>query len=854
MSAASGPGKALTGDLFADQPAPQEATRSPQESTAAPVDQLFALVAVPLPLPEPLTYAVPEALAADLEEGCRVRVEVGRRRVLGVVVGLLEDRPDFAKIKEISEVLDLEPAVPRELLDLARFAADYYLAPIGEAVRLTVPADLPPWGDRRISLTDAGALAPRREEGEAAVLDFLMEHRRCRLAELRAGVSAAAGAPAARGLARRVETLARRGWVSVEEPGRRFGSRYVRAVELAPGSVEAHRERARSAQGKAVVDLLKTLGRPATVRDVTGSVGCGAGVIRRLVQLGIVREFTQPARLALDRHRLSVPADGEVKRLILRPDQAEAVRTLEQGLEESAYLPCLLFGVTGSGKTEVYLRAVEKCLQLDRGAILMVPEIALVPALASAVRQRFGQQLALLHSNLGSAERQQEWERIRRGEARVVLGPRSALFAPVARLGLVVVDEEHDSAYKQDRSPRYSGRDMALWRAREAGAVAVLASATPSLESRYNAAAGKLKTLRLTERAGHGAMPEGILVDLRKESAEKESGEIYFSGRLLQETRRALEAGDQVIFLRNRRGYAPVLLCRACGEDFRCPDCGLAMTFHLKGAHLACHYCGYEVPAPRRCPACDEASLEPIGAGTERVEERFRELFPGVGVDVLDADASRRAGGAAAVLERFSRGESQALIGTQMVAKGHHFPRVALAAVLFADTYLKFPDFRAVERTYALLTQLAGRAGRGDRPGKVIIQTYHPTHYAIEAALAHDDAIFAHQEMRFRKVFGYPPFSRMVLALAQNKVARTAEEALKSLATALRQDPRSREVRLRGPVPAPFERLRGKWRFQLVLRGPSGSRLRRLVGDAYSTLPAAQRADLTLDVDPYDLL
>ncbi|MEO1087635.1 MAG: primosomal protein N', partial [Acidobacteriota bacterium] len=448
-------------------------------------------------------------------------------------------------------------------------------------------------------------------------------------------------------------------------------------------------------------------------------------------------------------------------------------------------------GVTGSGKTEVYLRAVERCLSEGRAALLMVPEIALVPALASAVRRRFGRELALLHSNLGTAERQQEWERIRRGEARVVLGPRSALFAPVANLGLVVVDEEHDSAYKQDRVPRYNGRDLALWRARDARAAALLVSATPSMESRHNAETGKLGLLNLTERAGPGRMPRGVLVDLRKEGGDKGTGEVYFSGPLLQELRKTLESGDQAILLRNRRGYAPVLLCRACGEDFRCEDCGLAMTFHRRGARLACHYCGDEKPAPRRCPACDEPALEPIGAGTERVEERFRELFPGTDVDVLDADASRRAGGAAAVLERFSRGDTQVLIGTQMVAKGHHFPRVSLAAVLFADTYLRFPDFRAVERTYALLTQLAGRAGRGERPGTVVIQTYHPDHYAIRAALEHDDAVFAEMETRFRRSFQYPPYSRMILILSQHKESPKAVDSLRQLADRIVRDPRS---------------------------------------------------------------
>ena len=819
--------------------------------TAAP--SLWARVAVPAPLPEALVYRVPAGSTVPAV-GARVRVELGRRRLVGWVLALEEKPPsdgfDPAKIKPILEVLDVEAAVPPDVLAMADFAARYYLAPLGEAMRLTIPTDLPPWGDRRISLTNAGALAPRRSAVESAILDHLLEHRRIRLAELSAALQGL-GATERQELPRYLAQLERQGWVTIEEPGQKAGGRFVRAVELAPGDLEMQRQTARSKQGKAVIDYLHALARPATVRDVTAAAGCGASVIRRLVKLGLLREFTQPARLNLERHRLS---EGDDERFVLRSDQNRAVEALVAALDVAEYRPFLLHGVTGSGKTEVYLRAIERCLEQSLSAIILVPEIALVPALASTVRRRFGRELALLHSNLGSAERQQEWERIRRGEARVVLGPRSALFAPAQNLGLVIVDEEHDSAYKQDRSPRYNGRDLALWRAREAGAAALLVSATPSLESRHNAATGKLSKLALTQRAGPGRLPRGVLVDLRKEAATKKTGEIFFSGALLKELRRVLDAGDQAILLRNRRGYAPVLLCRACGEDFRCEDCGLAMTFHLRGARLACHYCGDERPAPRRCSACGEAALEPIGAGTERVEERFRELFPQTSVDVLDADAGRRTGGAAAVLERFSRGETQVLIGTQMVAKGHHFPRVSLAAVLFADTYLRFPDFRAVERTYALLTQLAGRAGRGETEGTVVIQTYHPEHYAIRAALEHDDAVFADTEMRFRRTFAYPPFSRMVLILSQNKDAKRASESLRLLASTILGDPRSQKMRVLGPVSAPLERLRGKWRFQLAIRAGSGKMLRELVRDATASLPSAARSDLSVDVDPYDLL
>src|SRR6185436_1107898 len=466
-----------------------------------------------------------------------------------------------------------------------------------------------------------------------------------------------------------------------------------------------------------------------------------------------------------------------------------------------------------------------------------------------AVRERFGEQVAVLHSGLSRPERQQEWERVRGGSARVVLGARSALFAPVADLGLLVVDEEQDPSYKQDSVPRYHGRDLALVRARSAGAVAVLVSATPSLESRHNVETGKLVPMQLTQRVGQGELPEGILVDLRQEPGSKRPGEVLFSLRLREEIAAALAAGEQIVLLRNRRGYAPILLCRACGGDFRCDDCGLPRTYHRRANRLLCHYCGQSSPAPAFCPACDAAALEPIGAGTERVEERFAELFPEAKVAVLDRDTARRPGGAAAILERLARGEAQVLIGTQMVSKGHHFPRIALAAVLAADAYLGFPDFRAVERTYTLLTQLAGRAGRGERAGRVVIQTFHPEHYAIQAALLHDDARFAAEEMRFRRVFHYPPFTRMVHLLVRDAKRERGWRRIQELAERLAAHPLAAGMRVSGPAPAPLERLRNQWRFQLLLRDPSGAKLRRLLG---AVLPETPDRELVVDVDPYD--
>ncbi|HYN21898.1 MAG TPA: primosomal protein N' [Thermoanaerobaculia bacterium] len=803
---------------------------------------LFADVALPVPLPDPLTYEIPPNLAPLAKVGVRARVRLGKRRMIGVVVAVHENRPEGMNLRPVEEILDIEPVLPADLMELARFTADYYLTPLGEVFRSMLPSDVPPWGDRRIWLTDAGAFSPPRNEGEALVVEALRDGGRMSVAELQGRVGIA-------DLDDVLSSLAERGRIGGEEAHPR-SARYVSAVELAPGGLATHMAAAgRSIPGKAVVEYLSAIQRPATTAEVVAAVGCTSSVVRRLISLGVLRQFTQVEKLSLDRHRLaSLGESGEIR---LRSDQEIALRRLTEVLDRREFAPLLLEGMTGSGKTEVYLRAAEAALARGRSAVLLVPEIALVPALAREAERRFGENLAILHSGLGTGERQQEWERVRRGEARVVLGPRSALFAPVPDLGLLVVDEEQDTAYKQDNAPRYHARDLALVRARDAGAAALLVSATPSLESRLNVERGKLELLRLTERAGQGTLPEGILVDLRQEGASRRPGDIHFSERLRLEITQALADGDQIILLRNRRGYSPILLCRACGEDMRCPDCGLPRTYHRRLRRLICHYCGSTLSAPARCPTCGEEALEPIGAGTERVEEDFKELFPEAAVDVLDRDTARRPGGLAATLERFERGEIQVLIGTQMVSKGHHFPGVALTAVLAADTYLSFPDFRAVERTYNLLTQVAGRAGRGDRPGRVVIQTFHPDHYAIQAALNQDDAAFVKEELRFRRVFHYPPYTRMVQILVRDKDRDRAEKLIKDLAADLAAHPLSRNVRMAGPAPAALERLKGQWRFQLLVRSAAFKDMHRLLREV---LPANPSYDLVVDVDPQQLL
>jgi primosomal protein N' (replication factor Y) len=818
----------------------------PSAAVAAPANPALVEIAVPLPLP-PLTYTVPRSLQNSIRIGQRVRVRVGNRRVAGIVTALPEAAPEGVALRPLEAIIDREPALSAELLELARFAASYYLAPIGEVLRTMLPASLPAGGERRVWLTDGGALSTPRNAAEAAIVAALSGGEKLRLEDLENTLGEQL-LPA--DLDAALATLAAAGRITGDELRPR-AARYVTAYERARGELEAQLEAAgKSAPAHAVLHYLAEIDRPATAEELLAAAECGAGVLRRLVTKRLLRTFTQVEHLDLGRHVLT--SREEPAPIELRPDQSAALSSLVAGLESHQFSPFLLQGMTGAGKTEVYLRAAETALSQGRSAILMVPEIALVPALAREARARFGDRLALLHSGLGTGERAQEWERIRRGDAPIVLGPRSSLFAPVTRLGLIVVDEEQDGAYKQDIVPRYHARDLALVRGRNSGAVTVLVSATPSLESRYNAEQGKLQLLTLTQRAGQGTLPTGILVDMRTElGLRRLPGEVHFSTRLREEIDFSLAQGEQLILLRNRRGYSPMLLCRACGESMRCEACGLPRTFHRRAGYLRCHYCGSTLAVPERCPTCSEDALDPIGAGTERVEERFAELYPNVPVAVLDRDAASRPGELASILERFGGGEAQVLIGTQMVSKGHHFPRVGLTAMLAADSHLRFPDFRAVEKTYTLLTQLAGRAGRGDRPGRFVIQTYHPEHYAIRAALNGDDAGFAQEEMRFRRAFHYPPYTRLVQILVHDRNRTRGEESLRNLAREVEAHPKSRSVRLSGPAPAPFERLRGEWRFQLLLRSSEGRDLHQILRDVLSRHPAKA---FIVDVDPQQLL
>jgi primosomal protein N' (replication factor Y) len=624
--------------------------------------------------------------------------------------------------------------------------------------------------------------------------------------------------------------------------------REVGAVTLAPGRPEELLERCGKApRQREVVAYLAQSGAAALEAEVCAAVGCGPGVIRALETKGLVRRFRQEA--ARPRRWNLRPGGG---RHTLTTEQRAAVQAVEAALDEGAYAPILLEGVTGSGKTEVYLRCLETVLESGREGLVLVPEIGLTPATVGAVEQRFGNLVSVLHSALGDGERWREWRAIAAGNSKIVVGPRSALFAPLPRPGLIVVDEEHDPAYKQQEAPRYQARDLALLLGQRLRIPVLLCSATPSTEAAHLVDRAFAHRLQLSERVGGGTLPRVELVDLRHEPPDPgEQGRTLFSGRLREALTATIDEGHQAILLMQRRGWAPVLLCRDCGHTLECPSCSVPMVVHRRRPILECHYCNHSRPHPDRCPACGGRLLDPIGAGTEKVAHRLAELLPGVPTAILDRDTVRRRNGLEETLGAFASGRARVLVGTQMVAKGHHFPNVTLTAVISADALLGLPDFRAGERTFQLLTQLAGRSGRGTTPGSVIIQTYHPEHPAVLHAAHHDVAAFTAEELRFRRAFGYPPVTRAALVRFESVSAEKARRAAESAGARLRPAPET--VRVRGPAPSPLERLRNRWRWQILLTAPTRPPLRAALARVESEAPASGVRRI-VDVDPLSTL
>jgi primosomal protein N' (replication factor Y) len=804
----------------------------------------YAAVAIPLAVHGTFTYAIPPDLRDSVRLGSRVEVPIGPKLSTGFVVGLVDETDvDAAKVKDIRSVLDdEEPALLPEIIDLCRWAAEYYIAPLGEMLKVALPANMAARGKRQAVLAGTQEMidaALQQKQILATDLTLVDELRRRPLPmnaifeDMRVPRSA-------------VQRLRDAGIITLQDRLQDAkGVRYDRFVvlEADPGGLTGKQQ--------AAVDLLQSRGGELSVR-VLENAGVSAAVLSAIAKKGVVRIERRARRHTLDAFLagLDPAAVGEIRH---SAEQRAAIDAIRPAL--GTFSPFLLVGVTGSGKTEVYIELMRDVVKRGEQALLLVPEISLTPVFASRLKERFGDRIAILHSNLSASERFDQWWRARRGEVDVAIGPRSALFTPFQRLGLIVVDEEGDGAYKQEETPRYNARDLAVVRAQNRKIPIVLGSATPSLESRENAARGKYTLIQMKSRVESRPLPDVETIDLRKERAEKEDkGFVIVSDTLKNALRETFDAGEQAIILINRRGYAPYLLCRECGHEFRCRDCSVTLTVHRRENTLVCHYCGLRKPMPVRCPLCSGEVLQPVGFGTEKVEERFHRDFPDVTVDVLDRDSTRKKGSMVAILDRFRRGETRALIGTQMLSKGHHFPNVTLTGVLNADSILGYPDFRSAEKTFYLLTQVAGRAGRGELRGKVMIQTAFPTHYAIQHALRHDYESFFEAEMEFRRTFHYPPVTSMIAILFRGEnladVERAARDSGEKLEKAV--EPLA-GTRIQGPAAAPLARIKGVWRFQILLRSPQRTALRRAVESVFLSRKW-KGVEVAIDVDPINIL
>lgn len=544
-----------------------------------------------------------------------------------------------------------------------------------------------------------------------------------------------------------------------------------------------------------------------------------------------------------------------VEEFPLTTSQEVALTAIQTGLHQAVYAPFLLHGITGSGKTEVYIRAFRTALELGRSAIMLVPEIALTPVFSRHLRARFGELVAIFHSSLARGERYDEWARVRNGEARLVIGTRSAIFAPVENLGLIVVDEEHESTYRQQDSPQYNGRDTAVVRAQRASAVVVLGSATPSLESFHNSRIGKYCYLPLPQRIGDRPLAEARLIDMRQ-VFDRYGKPKVFSDELIEAISQSHARGEQSIILLNRRGYSSFVLCRSCGETIQCKNCDVTLTYHRSERILLCHYCNHRQPAPNVCPTCAAKYIYYIGQGTEQIEELLKKQFPGLRIARIDRDTTARRRLFEKSLQDFGEHQLDTLVGTQMLAKGHDYPNVTLVGVVSVDAGLALADFRAAERTFQLITQVAGRAGRGERPGQVLIQTYHPDHYALKHACAQDYHGFYEQEIRHRETLSYPPFVSLASLLVHGPDLKRVRSEAARLRTELDQANKDRSCRILGPAPAPLSRLHGRYRIQFLLKSRNRRRLRAVIDAAVAAAIArgANPRAIKVDIDPVSVM
>ena len=803
----------------------------------------FCDVALAVPLDTVFTYSIPNGMHPVV--GGRVLVPFRQQRMSGVVTGLHDRKPNVAT-KNLISVLDASPVLDEQLIRLGQWIADYYLAPIGEVFRTMLPLSAEFKRAIGYRITEQGHLTlhlagtsgssarsqktPEDQLAEFRVLEYLAEGEMVREETLRSATRVSK--PLLAGMVRK-KWIAREDLSDVRDAARTVKVAVLKSVE---GKLNANQ--------KILTDTLAATGGKAPV-EVLQSLEVPRTTLNTLVKRGMVEIIEEAASFTLSGHR----ARPKLFDFQFNAAQQAALVAVQERVNAGKFSGMLLHGITGSGKTAIYLAAMRAVLEAGRSAILLVPEIGLTPAVAADLYQLFGEEVAILHSGLTDKERAEQWHRIKRGDARMVVGTRSAVFAPVSDLALMIVDEEQDPSYKQEEMPRYHARDVAVMRAKMANAVVVLGSATPSLESYFNAKKNKYTLLELPDRVEKRPLPEVEIIDMRQEFQET-GGEQVISRKLAEEIKERLEKKEQVMVLLNRRGYSPVVLCRACGKTLECKNCAIAMTHHKRSRRMECHYCGYTAPVPKSCIHCGSEYVYFLGTGSEKLEELLHGMFPQARIGRLDRDTVRGREDFERALNALDEGELDLLVGTQMIAKGHDIHGVTLVGVVGADMALGFPDFRAAERTFQLLTQVAGRAGRGQTPGKVVLQTYFPDHYAVQYAAQHDFAGFYDKELRFRSWMHYPPYSALANVLVRsNKL----DEALRwsGILGKWFESTRHEGIRVLGPAAAPILRLKQDYRYHFVVKSASREKLNAMLRAmlAHAAQQKIPRSQIIVDVD-----
>ena len=814
----------------------------------------YVEVALPPPLARELTYGVPAELSDEMQPGALVLVPVVQRLLTGIVLGPA-DIGDLApnKVRNIAQILDTSLLSP-EVVEVCRWMAGYYIAPLGSALMAALPPGVKLSSNRMVQLRDT---PPAQDHGDplaGRVLDELAASGPLKVSTLKRRLGS-------KGLEKSLRILRRTGHVEIapvldDKRTRVLNERHYRlpdeeAARTAIGEIEKRAPR----QAACLHHLLT---HPNTARRELVGAGFSAAVLKGLEQRGLIEAFDEEVvRDPLAHIESASPAD-----LSPTADQQQILDALSAAIDQAAFYPALLHGVTGSGKTLIYIRLVAQALAAGRGSIILVPEIALAWQMVRRFKEHFGAEVAVLHSQLSAGERYDTWRRLRRGEQRIVIGARSAILAPVDNLALIVVDEEHDTSYKQEdlessHPLSYSARDLALIRGQRSKAMVLLGSATPSLESYWNATTGKYHLHALPRRVDDRPLPEVTVVDMKREPFQKKQRAI-FSRELRLKMQDRLHRGEKIVLLQNRRGFAPFITCVSCGESVQCKSCRVTLTYHRSetAPETRCHYCDFQAPPPPFCPTCNSAELRFDGVGTQKVESALLEQFPGIRVIRMDVDTTGWKGAHDELVERFRHGEADVLLGTQMVAKGLDFPEVTLVGVISADTGMHMPDFRAAERSFQLLTQVAGRSGRGQIAGEVVIQTLLPDDEALRSASRQDYEAFSRRELEERRQSGFPPFGRLMIIRWRGTDEDEVTKAAQQGAAALRQG-LDEHALLLGPGPAPLARLRGHFRWQALLRGESVRHLHQLVAGALPTMRETAKNHATtfaINVDPLTMM